>query len=193
MENGVTATLIVTALVAFVGYLATYVTSLRLARRKDRLDRINRQLSEFYGPLYALMETTGQAWRVLEAKHNLWPNWGATPAVGRSDRFTEHEAEIWRLWIINVFSPLSRQMMEVIVNNADLIIEQAMPRCLQDICNHIVCYEPVLARWEKGPPFPLERAENRSSIYFPRGDLEQYVKSSFKQLKREQARLLAHM
>ncbi|MFK0045124.1 hypothetical protein ACIQU4_13595 [Streptomyces sp. NPDC090741] len=42
---------------AFLGYLATYANGLRLAQRQARLARVNQQLSEFYGPLFALMET----------------------------------------------------------------------------------------------------------------------------------------
>jgi hypothetical protein len=40
-------TVLVTVCLALTGYLY----SLFLARRKDRLDRINRQLSDLYGPL----------------------------------------------------------------------------------------------------------------------------------------------
>jgi hypothetical protein len=42
------------ASVAVGGYFATYRHNLRLAARNDRLDRLNRQLEELYGPLIAL-------------------------------------------------------------------------------------------------------------------------------------------
>jgi hypothetical protein len=193
MQNGATTTLVVTALVAIIGYLLAHISSLRLARRKDRLDRVTRQLSEFYGPLYALLEATGKAWHTLESQHDLWPSWGADLTVDGSSQLTEYEAEVWRLWMTSVFAPLNRRMMEIIINHADLLIEQTMPQCLQDLCNHVVCYEPTLARWSSGPPFPLERERNRSAIYFPREQLAEYVNSSFELLKREQAKLLARV
>ena len=37
---------------AFVGYLATAWSARMLARRKDKLEQVNRRLNEFYGPLY---------------------------------------------------------------------------------------------------------------------------------------------
>ena len=52
--DGTEAVAFVDVVVAQIGYFVTYRTNLRLAQRNDRLERINRQLSEFYGPLLAL-------------------------------------------------------------------------------------------------------------------------------------------
>ena len=41
-----------TVILAFVSYLATYLSAQVLARRKDKLELVNRRLNEFYGPLY---------------------------------------------------------------------------------------------------------------------------------------------
>lgn len=49
--------ILVAVMLAFVGYFATYLDNLRIARRRDRLDRINRQLKELYGPLLAAIST----------------------------------------------------------------------------------------------------------------------------------------
>jgi hypothetical protein len=43
-------TAVVTVFVAFIGYLITYLNTIRLAQRTEKLQRINRQLSELYGP-----------------------------------------------------------------------------------------------------------------------------------------------
>jgi hypothetical protein len=53
---------IVTALLAFLGYVVTYMNHLRLAQRKERLERVNRQLSELYGPLVGMSRATETAW-----------------------------------------------------------------------------------------------------------------------------------
>jgi hypothetical protein len=41
-----------TILLASIGYLATFLSARMLARRKDKLEMVNRRLDEFYGPLY---------------------------------------------------------------------------------------------------------------------------------------------
>jgi hypothetical protein len=48
VQLSVVVTLVVTVFVAAFGYGATYLTNVRLARRKDHLDWINRQFSELY-------------------------------------------------------------------------------------------------------------------------------------------------
>ncbi|MFG2593666.1 hypothetical protein [Streptomyces sp. NPDC048438] len=42
-------TVVVTIALAFTGYVATYLSGLRLAQRQERLARLNRQLSDFVG------------------------------------------------------------------------------------------------------------------------------------------------
>lgn len=87
------ATVILTVGLAFIGYLATYFNGLRLAQRQARLTRVNLQLSDFYGPLFALMEANSRTYDTFYEKY-------ARPD-GR-DPFdhdippTEHELAEWR-------------------------------------------------------------------------------------------------
>ena len=57
------------ALVAVAGYLITYRNNLRLNERKDRLDRVTRQLSDFYGPLFATVSASQAAWEVFRNQY----------------------------------------------------------------------------------------------------------------------------
>src|SRR5260370_42523852 len=43
---------VITVSLAFLGYLATYLNARMLARKKDRLELVNKRLNEFYGPLF---------------------------------------------------------------------------------------------------------------------------------------------
>ena len=186
MQLGVVVTLSVTVALAIAGYGATYVTNLRLARRKDHLDRVNRQLSELYGPLYAQSEAVDRAWRKYVARYGVvW----ASPVPA-----TAEQAETWRLWMSTVFMPLNRQMVETVVSHADLLREDTIPECLKELCAHVACYEPVLARWREDG-FASTAFEGHVSIAgdFPRAALEAYVQSSFESLKREQAHLIAQI
>ncbi|MES9499367.1 MULTISPECIES: hypothetical protein [Streptomyces] len=183
MELNVVVPLAVTVLVAATGYVVTYTTSLRLARRKDRLERVNRQLSELYGPLYAQAEAVDRAWNEFAARH--MPMW-TVPATA-----TAEQAATWRLWMSTVFMPLNRRMVEVVVSHADLLNEETIPEPLKELCAHVACYEPLLARWQE-EGFDSVQLDDHVSIAgdFPRAELDSYVRRSFESLKREQARLL---
>jgi hypothetical protein len=132
--SGVIA-LIVTIFLAAIGYVATYTMNLRLARRKDRLERINRQLSELYGPLNALNMAAMRAWTELQQRHALWGTdvYFTEAEADAMPPFTATAAETWRLWMTHVFMPLNRRMVEIVVNHADLLIEKNIPQCLQDL------------------------------------------------------------
>ena len=56
------------ALVAVAGYLLTYRNNLRLSERRDRLDRVSRQLTEFYGPLFATASAGNAAWALFRSQ-----------------------------------------------------------------------------------------------------------------------------
>jgi hypothetical protein len=48
-----------------IGYFVKHTADLKLAQRNDRLERLNRQLSEFYGPLLALTWASDQSWQAF--------------------------------------------------------------------------------------------------------------------------------
>lgn len=168
------------ALVAVVGFFLTYRNNLRLAERKDRLDRVNRQLEELYGPLIALVHAGNRCWEVFRSQYR--PSggyWNQQPPP------TEAEAEAWRVWISTIFMPLNRQMRDVIVMHADLLEGDNIEPCLLDLCAHVASYEAILKRWEVG-----DFDEHKPPLAFPRDELPTYVAASFKRLKAEQKRLL---
>ena len=59
---------VLTVLLAFIGYLATFLSARMLARRKDKLELVNRRLNEFYGPLYVASQAGNIAYRSLLKK-----------------------------------------------------------------------------------------------------------------------------
>jgi hypothetical protein len=184
MEWEVVLTLSVTILLAALGYVATYTYNLRLARRKDRLDRVSRQLSDLYGPLRALSESGIWIWDSFRAQHRRSVRSYWDP----DDPPSEAEAEAWRLWMTEVFMPLNRQMVDVIVRKADLLEESDMPKVLLAVCAHVAAYEPVLKQWEQ-----RDFSEHTSVIAFPSPDLVYYARESFRRLKSEQNLLLGQV
>ncbi|MER7985237.1 hypothetical protein ABTY53_06485 [Streptomyces noursei] len=178
------ATVIVTVGLAFVGYLATYLNGLRLAQRQARLTRVNQQLSEFYGPLFALMEANSRTYDTWSAKFAR-PD-GRDPFRHETPP-TEQELVEWRTWATTVFIPNIKAMRDVVVTKADLLIEEEMPEALLQLCAHVSGYEITAARWDQGI-----YEEHLSLISFPGRALREYIRDRFTQLKRDQARLLGH-
>jgi len=170
---------------ALFGYFVKYATDIRLAQRNDRLERINRQLSEFYGPLLALTRASDESWQAFRKRYRPGAGsyWKADPPL------TAEDALVWRLWMSTVFVPVHRQMMELVLDHADLIEEPDMPPCLLALCAHIAGYQAVLKEWERGE-VSMAREDNISVVNFPGDELATYAAEAFTRLKAQQAELL---
>jgi hypothetical protein len=174
-------TIAASALLAVVGYIATYLYNLKLAQRKDRLDRINRQLSDFYGPLLSLVSSSQSSWDAFRRRYrsDTLSFWSDDPPP------TVEEAAAWRLWMTEVFMPLNEGMADVITQHADLLDESDMPPSLLDVCAHVKAYRPTIKRWENG-----DFAEHTSLTGFPSAELRRFASEGFARLKAEQRDLL---
>jgi hypothetical protein len=165
---------ILTIILAFIGYLATFLSARMLARRKDELELVNKRLNEFYGPLYVASQAGNIAYQSLLKKQ------GKT----QCHPITDEEMKDWILWMTTIFMPLNNIREKIIIEKAYLIIEEQMPRCLLDFVTHVVGYKAVLARWKEG-----DFTERRSTIGWP-PEFDGYVERSYKALKAEQTRLI---
>jgi hypothetical protein len=186
MDGTEEAVAIIGVCIAVIGYFVKYRTDLRLAQRNDRLERINRQLSEFYGPLLALTRSSGQSWQAFRKRYRPPGSesfWKCDPPP------TKEDAIAWRLWMTTVFMPVHRRMMELVLERADLIEEPEMPPSLLDLCAHVNGYQAILKEWEKGE-ISTAREDNISVVNFPGEKLAEYAATAFGRLKAEQAELL---
>ncbi|MGA2350982.1 MAG: hypothetical protein ABSF70_11150 [Terracidiphilus sp.] len=170
LENATALTIIL----AFVGYLATAMSARMLARRKDKLELVNRRLNEFYGPLYVASQAGNIAYRSLLNKQ------------GKTQSFPILDSEMkeWVLWMRTIFMPLNDVREKIIIEKAYLVIEEQMPHCLLDFVTHVVGYKAVVAKWADD-----DYSERRSTIGWP-PEFDSYVQRSYAALKAEQTRLL---
>ena len=161
-------------LLAFVGYLATFLSARMLARRMDKLELVNRRLDEFYGPLYVASQAGNIAYRSLLQKQ------------GKTQSFPILDSEMkeWMLWMTTIFMPLNDIREKIIIEKAYLIVEEQMPRCLLDFVTHVVGYKAVLSKWAEG-----DYTERRSTIGWP-PEFDVYVERSYAALKARQTELL---
>ena len=165
---------ILTIIVAFAGYAFTFLSAHMLARRRDKLDLVNKRLNELYGPLYVASEAGNIAYRSLLKKQ------GKT----QSEPITDEDLKDWVLWMRTIFIPLNEIREKIIIDKAYLIIEEKMPQCLLDFVTHVVGYKAVLCKWADG-----DYSERRSTIGWP-PEFDVYVRDSYAHLKAEQMRLM---
>jgi hypothetical protein len=165
---------ILTIVLAFAGYLMTFLSARMLARRRDKLKLVNKRLNEFYGPLYVASEAGNIAYRALLKQQG----------KEKSDPILDSEMKDWVLWMTTIFMPLNDIREKIIIEKAYLVVEERMPQCLLDFVTHVVGYKAVLAKWAEG-----EYIERRSSIGWP-PEFDAYVKRSYAALKAEQTRLM---
>jgi hypothetical protein len=165
---------VLTVIVAFAGYIITSWSAHMLARRRDKLELVNKRLNEFYGPLYVASEAGNIAYRSLLQKQG----------KSQSEPITDQDLKDWVLWIRTIFMPLNDIREKIIIENAHLIIEEHMPQCLLDFVTHVVGYKAVLTKWADG-----DFSERRSTIGWP-PEFDLYVRNSYAALKAEQMRLM---
>jgi len=178
--NSEIATLIITVILAFSGYLITYLNNVRLSQRAERLERVNKQLGELYGQLFALSQASDRAWQAFRRKYRFGRTYfgeGAPP--------TDEELKAWQLWMSTVFMPNNLRMYELILTKSDLLIESEMPKCLLDFCAHVTAYQTVMKKWEVN-----DFSEHTSLIDYPAKELIEYIRKSYVMLKAEQSRLI---
>lgn len=180
MDDKTVITLSVTIILAFAGYFVKYINDIVISRRKDRLDRINLQLKNLYGILYAVDQSSSIVWNAFRSKYRVRIPYFATDSPP-----TKEEEEIWRLWILEVFMPLNLIMEKAIIENSDLIIENEMPQCLLKLIAHISAYKPVIKKWQNG-----DFSEHLSMTGFPKEDLRPYIEKSYFNLRQERAAIL---
>jgi hypothetical protein len=165
---------ILTIIVAFAGYAITFLSAHVLARRRDKLDLVNKRLNEFYGPLYVASEAGNIAYRSLLTR------------LGKTQSYPILDTELaeWELWLRAIFMPLNDVREKIIIEKAYLIVEEKMPQCLLDFVTHVVGYKAVLRKWNNG-----DYSERRSTIGWP-PEFDVYVRNSYAALKAEQTRLM---
>jgi len=174
LPNSLQNAAVLTVVLAFAGYLVTFLSSRMLARRTDMLKLVNMRLNEFYGPLYVASQAGNIAYRSLLKKQ------GKT----QSEPILDSEMKEWVLWMTTIFMPLNDIREKVIIEKAHLIVEEHMPQCLLDFVTHVVGYKAVLSKWAEG-----DYVERRSTIGWP-PEFDTYVTRSYNALKAEQTRLL---
>lgn len=179
MEPG----LLVTIILAFLGYIVTYWRNIQISKRKEQLELIDKRISDFYGPLYVATQSAKRAYDSLLQK-------AGKEGIFFTDRdspATEEDKKEWLHWMENVFMPNNMLIERLIIENAYLIQEEEMPECLLQFIAHVSGYKVNMARWKRG-----NYTETLSIIDYPQ-KLNEYIEDTYRELKAKQLRLIGRI
>lgn len=171
---------VLSVLLALGGYLFTYFYGKRQEQRKNRLERINRQLDELYGPLLAIVQSNQQAWESFIAKHD-----DNSDFYKKEKNPTPEEVAEFHNWMGTVFMPNNDELHDIIINNTSLLVEDKMPKVLLDLFAHIMEFRINFS--ERKDEY-AEVAESRSK--YPGKALLKYCEKMYRELKTEQIELI---
>jgi len=160
-------------LVAVLAYILNQHGQIRQEGRQARLARVSSQVRELYGPLNAMVDVNERIWEAFR-NSELPPQEERSPDAG---------TEIWRRWRDGALMPANRRMRDLIVENADLLVETEVPQVLRDFCAHVASAEIVLAA-------EIEGRSERPLIQHPGAAYVEYIHQTFVALKMEQQQLM---
>jgi len=174
----------VTAIVLFiVGWMFTYFHKRKVDTRNASLDRVNAQLRQLYGPLYAHLHSINAAWNAFV--ENFWPEHGQAGYFAHGHVTTEEEKERWRHWMTEVFHPANMEVKRLIIDNMDLMEEDTVPQVFLDTLAHVEVYQSVVKQWEKG-----DFSHHTSILNYPDRELMEVVEETFFKLRQRQQELI---
>jgi len=178
-----------TAGMTIIGWAWTYYTTRQTQLRKDRLEHINRQLSEFYGPLLISCVAGSRAYATLLDRLKAY---GVKDEIFKEGATLPEEPVLteWVFWMKNVFMPLNDLREKLILEKLHLMREEdraEMMRVLEDLVAHVSWCRAIVAKWDA-----KNYSEHYARIAFP-ALLQEYASTAFNQLKQDQEALLREL
>lgn len=180
MDTGAAIAIVVSVALALGGYLFTFVHDRRKAQHTARLERLDRQIRELYGPMYALAESSSRTWAAFRQRYRP----GHVAYFGDIEEPTDDELMAWRLWMTEVFQPNNERMIELLFKHAELLEEDEIPEPLLDLVAHVLSHKAVLARWANG-----DIAEHTPLLNYPL-EVNAWAADGYRKLKADQREML---
>jgi len=184
-----------TILVGF-GSLAFQARSKRRDdKRAAQLERLNRQLSQLYGPLYALYEEGERNWMAFVNRFSSDPRPLAVKTFlpSKLDEFYPPTADRmveYRRRMEQLFMPTNITMELLLVEHADLLVGTRMPEEFSDFLAHVAAAKLLMHRWQTDPAFSPDLWQQHHTEYPHPPEMKNLIRASFEMLKSTQQQLL---
>lgn len=177
---------VIKTVVPFLPLLSIFIALLGIAyqikaRRKDdtlknQLDRLNKQITDFYGPLYSLYETGHQNYYAYLELYG--------------DEF-HFDNQNYKSWNVTIFQPTNFEIEHIIINKADLIIGHIVPEFFFQFCEWLTAQKAYFNA-ESQPGFDNDIWKPVIDYYqHPKDQMRMYIKASFEILKQTQSEVLS--
>lgn len=144
-------------------------------RLKDQLDRINRQITDFYGPLYSIYENGHRNYYHYLSLYGDVVNF---------------ENPYFEIWLRQIFEPTNNGMSEIITNKADLIVGSKIPDCLPQFCKWTSLMKVYNQAQQKENFNNADWTPMFEKTRHPEIEMQAYLRACFEVLKHEQSCLL---
>ncbi|PNW79331.1 hypothetical protein CHLRE_09g411300v5 [Chlamydomonas reinhardtii] len=164
------------------GYLFAYFNAKSIEERKARIERVNKQLKNFYGPLLATITASRSAFRAMVRQHS--PD--GTKEAFQAAVFAAPdgpEARAYRVWMAEVLQPLNERAAKVVTEHIDLLDAPGLEPALLQLVAATSAYRVILQSWKNGD------FSAYSVIKYP-DHLADSLTREFNIIKRRQAALL---
>eukprot|EP00878_Enallax_costatus_P004346 GHUV01004581.1.p2 GENE.GHUV01004581.1~~GHUV01004581.1.p2 ORF type:complete len:196 (+),score=65.93 GHUV01004581.1:1905-2492(+) len=172
-----------TWLIAAAGWTFAFFNSKAQEERKARIERVNEQLRDFYGPLLACVTATKSAYDAMVRQHSPDKSM-ATFQRKCTDNPAGPEATAYRMWMEKVLQPLNEKAASIIAEHIDLLDAQHVVPELLQLVAHVSAMRVIIHRWQNG-----EAGSYWSAISYP-DKLREYIIQEFARIKHKQAKLL---
>lgn len=130
------------ALVIGIGWLVTWWQNRKLEKYKRLLDYREKQLCEFHGPLYFMLQSEELLWSEFRRKHRSHGR-SAYFDADSCEQVTSEDLLIFREWQEHVFLPAGKEIRKLIIDKGHLCEPTAHeskvhgpPACLVKYCAH---------------------------------------------------------
>lgn len=181
MINSNIWTILVPVLTGIAGYLITYFNTKRIERNRNRLERINRQLDNFYGPILAIVQANEMAWRSFTS-HFL----NGEKFYKKDNNPTRKELLIFYHWMDTVFMPNNEKLYKIIVEETSLLEDNEIPPPFLKLLAHYLEYKLYLDQMKESRKIEAVVVDTS----YPGKELLCYCSASFAKLKAKQSKLV---
>ncbi len=142
--------------------------------RRDRLERIEAQLNNFYAPLLALSKVSNKLYDDFSKEvgrsrdHYFEENY-----CGVVEKPKENDIANWMRVMREVFFPINVQREKIVLEHAALVDGKEFPATLVDMLSHIAEFRSVMEKWkEYKSPADAFAAYNKRQQMDCKGELE---------------------